>query len=156
MYLQRVTVWCGFCYAGIIGPFFFENEQGAAVTVNGERYRAMLNQFLFSKIEEDDMDDIWFQQEGATCHTSNVTIDLLRTVFENRIISRNSDVNWPPRSCGLTPLGHKCYANHPETIEALEHEIEVSIHGIAVQTIENVLKIGLIEWGTVTPAVTVI
>ena len=65
---------------------FFENEQGAAVTVNGECYRAILNEFLFPKIEEDDMEDIWFQQDGATSHTANVTIDLLRTVFENRII----------------------------------------------------------------------
>ena len=66
------------------------NEQGAADTVNGEHYRAMLNEFLFRKIEEDD----------------NVRTDLLRTVFENRIISRNSDVNWPPRSCDLTPLDY--------------------------------------------------
>ena len=43
----------------------------------------------------------------------------MRTVFENRIISRNSDVNWPPPSCNLTPLDNllwgavknKCYAN---------------------------------------------
>ena len=34
----------------------------------------------------------------------------------------------------------KCYANHPETIEALKHEIEVAIHGIEAQTIKNVLK----------------
>ena len=31
------------------------------------------------------MDDIWFQQDGATYHTANVPIDLLRTVFKNRI-----------------------------------------------------------------------
>ena len=88
MHPQRVTVWCGFWSGGIIGPCFFENEQGAAVTVNSERYRAMLNEFLFPKIEEDDVDDIWFQDfDGATCHTANVTIDLLRTVFGNRILS---------------------------------------------------------------------
>ena len=40
---KRVTVWCGFWSRGIIGRFFFENEQGEAVTVNGDRYRAMLN-----------------------------------------------------------------------------------------------------------------
>ena len=105
MHPQRVTVWCRFWYGGIIGPFFFENEQGAADTLNDERYRAMLNEFLFSKIEEDDM-DIWFQQDGATCHTANATIDLLRTVFEDRIISRNSNVNWLPWSCDLTPLDY--------------------------------------------------
>ena len=126
----------------------FENKQGAAATVNSERYSAMLNEFLFQKIEEDDMDDIWFYQDGATCHTANVTIDLLRTVFENRIISRNSDVNWPPWSCDLIPLDYflwgavkdKCNANHAETIEALKHEIEVAIHGIETQAIENVPK----------------
>ena len=85
--------WCGFWSGGIIGPFFFENEQGAAVTVNSERYRAMLNEFLLPKFEEENTDDIWFQQDGAPCHTANATIDLLRTVFENRIISRNADVN---------------------------------------------------------------
>jgi len=42
---------------------FFENEQGAAITVNGER--AMLNEFLLPKFEEEDIDDIWFQQDGA-------------------------------------------------------------------------------------------
>jgi len=72
-----VTVWCGFWSGGIIGPFFFENEQGAAVTVNGKRYRAMLTEFLLLKFEEEDTDDIWFQQNGAPCHTANATIDLL-------------------------------------------------------------------------------
>ena len=48
----------------------------------------------------------------------------------------------------MTPLDYflwgavkdKCYANHPETFEALKHEIEVAIHGIDAQTIENVMK----------------
>ena len=39
---------------GTIRPFFFENEQGEAVTVNGDRYRAILNEFLITKIEEED------------------------------------------------------------------------------------------------------
>ena len=52
---KRVTVWFGFWSRGIIGPFFFENEQGEAVTVNGDRYRSMLNEFLFTKIEEEDI-----------------------------------------------------------------------------------------------------
>ena len=66
---KRVTVWCGFWSRGIIGPFFFENEQGEAVTVNGDRYRAMFNEFLFTKIQEEDIDNICYQQDGAACHT---------------------------------------------------------------------------------------
>ena len=47
---KRVTVWCGFWSRGIIRPFFFENEQGDAVIVNGDRYRAMLNDFCLQNL----------------------------------------------------------------------------------------------------------
>ena len=76
----------------IIGPFFFENEQGEALTINGDRYRAMLNEFLFTKIQEEHIGNIWFQHKGATCHTAEATLDVLRSVFEDRIISRRADV----------------------------------------------------------------
>ena len=115
---KRVTVLCG---------FFFENEQGEAITVNGYRYRAMLNEFLFTKLVEMDIGNIWFQQDGATCRTAEATLDVLRPVFEDRIISHRADVVWPPRGCDLTPLDYylwdavkdKCYADKPETIVAL-------------------------------------
>ena len=40
---KRVTVWCGVLFRGIIVTFFFENDQGETVTVNGNRQWAMLN-----------------------------------------------------------------------------------------------------------------
>ena len=55
---NRVTVWCGFWSRDIIGLFFFENEQEGTVTVNADRNRAMLNEFLFTKIEEKDIANI--------------------------------------------------------------------------------------------------
>ena len=33
-----------------------------------------------------------FQQNGATCHTAEATLDVLRSVFEDRIINRKADV----------------------------------------------------------------
>ena len=36
---EKVTIWCGFWSASIIGPYFFQNEAEAALIVNGERYR---------------------------------------------------------------------------------------------------------------------
>ena len=68
-----------------------------AVTVNGNRYQAMLNEFLFSKIDEQDIGNICFQQDGVTCHTAKATLDVWRPVFEDRIISRRADVVWPSR-----------------------------------------------------------
>ena len=95
----------------------------------------MLNEFLFTKIEEKDIGNIWFQQDGATCHTAEATLDVLSPVIEDGIISRRADVVWPPRRCNLIPLDYylwsavkdKCYADKPETIDALH-------------TIDNVLK----------------
>ena len=58
---KRIDVWRGFWSRGIIVVFFFENKQAEAVTVNGHRYRAMLNEFLFTKIKEDDIGIIRFQ-----------------------------------------------------------------------------------------------
>ena len=87
---KRVIVWCGFWSKGKIGPFFFENEQVEAVTVYGDRYRAILNEFLFTKIEKEDIGNIWFQQDSAICHLAKATLDVLRPVFEDRIISRRA------------------------------------------------------------------
>ena len=103
---KRVTVWCGFWSRGIIESFFFENEQGEVVTVNGDRYRAMLNEFLFTKIKKENIGNIWLQQDGATCYTAKAILNVLRPVFEDRIISRRVDWVWPPRSCDLTPLDY--------------------------------------------------
>ena len=115
--------------------FFFENEQGEAITVNNDRYQAMMNEFLFTNIEEKDIDNIWFQQDGATCHTAEATLDVLRLVFEVRIISRRADVVWPPRGSDLTTLDYylwgavknKCYADKRETIDALKCNIREAI-----------------------------
>ena len=98
----------------------------------------MLTDCFFEEIKSEDLYDIWFQQDGAT-------IDLLRSIFGNRIISRNGDVTWPPRSCDLTPLDYyvwgavkdKCYANNPETIQDLKDEIQTAIADIRPETIEN-------------------
>ena len=58
------------------------NEQGEVVTVNDDRYRAMLNEFLFTKIEEEDIGNIWLQLDGLP-HSP---------VFKDRIINRRAGV----------------------------------------------------------------
>ena len=104
--------------------------------------------FLFTKIEEEDIGNIWFQQDGATWHTGEATLDILRPVFEDRIISRRADVVWPARSCDLKPLDYylwgtvkdKCYADKLETIDALKDNIREAIGEIQLHTIDNMLK----------------
>ena len=102
----------------------------------------MLNEFLFTKIEEEDIGNIWFQEDGATCYTAEAALDVLHPVFEDRIVSRRSEVVWPPRSRNLTPLYYylrgvvkdKCYADKPETIDALKNNIREAIGEIQLHT----------------------
>ena len=132
----------------IIGPYFFENEGGAAVTVNGDTYRTMLTDFIVPALEDIDVDNVWFQQDGATFHTSHATIDLLHQTFDGRLISRNGNVNWTLRSCDSTLLDFflrgavkdKCYADHPEAIEHLKANIRGAIAEILLYTLEKVLE----------------
>ena len=74
-YPEKVTVWCGFWWGGAIGPYFFENDEGQSISVNGERYRSRLKNFLFTEIADMNLRNIWFQQDGATCHTAGIIIN---------------------------------------------------------------------------------
>ena len=107
----------------------------------------MLNEFLSEEIEEEYIGNIWCKQDGLACHTAKATLDVLRHVFEDHIISRRADVVWTSRSCDLTPLHYyvwgavkdKCYAE-TETIDALKDNISEDIGEIQLHTIDNVLK----------------
>ncbi|GFU61092.1 putative LOC100569746 [Trichonephila clavipes] len=64
----------------------------------------MITNFFIPELNNHDVQELWFQQDGATCHTARATIDLLKDTFGDRLILRFGPVNWPPRSCDLTPL----------------------------------------------------
>ncbi|GFV87530.1 DUF4817 domain-containing protein [Trichonephila clavipes] len=84
---EKLTVWRALWAGGIIGPYFFKNDEGHKVTVNGDRYRAMITNFFIPELNNHDVQELWFQQDGATCHTARATIDLLKHTFGDRLIS---------------------------------------------------------------------
>ncbi|GFX22057.1 DDE_3 domain-containing protein [Trichonephila clavipes] len=124
---EKLTVWCVY---GLVESFF-KNDESHNVTVNGDRYRAMITNFFIPELNNHDVQELWFQQDGATCHTARATIDLLKDTFGDRLISRFGPVNWPPRSCDLTPLDYflwgygksLVYADKPQTLDHLEDNI---------------------------------
>jgi hypothetical protein len=95
---QRGRVWSGTLAFGIIGPYFFEDATGNAVTVISDRYVHMLNEFLLPDM---DIATFWFRQDGATADTARQSMNTLRTVFEHRKISRYGDISWRTRSADL-------------------------------------------------------
>ncbi|GFU90455.1 uncharacterized protein TNCV_1796861 [Trichonephila clavipes] len=115
---EKLTLWAG----GIIGPYFFKNDECHNVTVNVDRYRALITNFFIPELNNHDVKELWFQQDGATCHTARATIDLLKDTFGDRLISRFGPVNWPPRSWDLTPLDYFLWGYVKSLVYADKHK----------------------------------
>ncbi|GFS58780.1 transposable element Tc3 transposase [Trichonephila clavipes] len=75
-------------------------------------------------------------------------IDLLKDTFGDHLISRFGPVNWPPRSCDLTPLDYflwgyvksLVYVDKPQTLDPLEDYIRRVFAGIRPQMLEKIIE----------------
>lgn len=150
LHSKKVTVWCAMSSLGIIGPYFFEDGQGNAVTVTSQRYAEMLDNFFTPQLGQYEVnDEMFFQQDGATSHTARVSMHIVNQLFPNRVISRNGDIAWPSRSPDLTAcdfflwgyLKSKVYqGNPPRTIEALKERIRQEVGQIPLAMLRNVMS----------------
>ncbi|GFY15838.1 uncharacterized protein TNCV_1284831 [Trichonephila clavipes] len=108
----------------------------------------MITNVFIPELNNHDVQELWFQQDCATCHTARATIDLLKDTFGDRLISRFGPVNWLPRSCDLTPLDYFLwgyvkplfYEDNPQTLDHLEDNICRVIADIRPQMLEKVIE----------------
>ncbi|GFU24161.1 putative DD41D transposase [Trichonephila clavipes] len=95
-------------------------------------------------------DGILLKKRRRPQRYTRATIDLLKDTFGDRLISRFGPVNWPPRSCDLTPLDYflwgyvksLVYADKPQTLDHLEDNIRRVIADIRLQMLEKVIENG--------------
>ncbi|GFV43860.1 transposable element Tc3 transposase [Trichonephila clavipes] len=121
---EKLTVWCALWAGGIIGPYFFKNDEGHNVTVNGDRYRAMITNFFIPELNNHDVQELCFEQDGATCHTARATIDLLKDTLDYFLLG-----------CVKSLV----YADKPQTLDHLEDNIRRVIADIRPQ-MEKVIE----------------
>lgn len=154
LHSNKVTVWCAMSSYGVIGPYFFEDENGLPITVTSVRYVAMLETFVVKQLQRfpQIIDTAWFQQDGSTSHTARISMAAVRQLFGERVISRNGDIQWPPRSPDLTAcdfflwghLKNKVFLHRPATTEELKAKIREAIAEIPIamlrRTMNNVTK----------------
>lgn len=128
---------------GIVSPYFFER------TVNTARYTEMLKMFLIPRLHRHRrLRSTWFQQDGATCHTSNKILKVLLEVFGNSIISKHPCVEWLPRSPDLTMpdfylwgyLKTRVYSNWPKSLQQLKDRIRNEVYRIPPVVMKDVFK----------------
>ncbi|GFU27710.1 uncharacterized protein TNCV_516021 [Trichonephila clavipes] len=91
---------------------------------------------------------MWLHNSTECFFPARATIDLLKDTLGDRLISRFGPVNWPPRSCDLTPLDYflwgyvksLVYADKPQTLDHLEDHILRVIADIRPQMLEKVIE----------------
>jgi len=147
LHSPKVTVWCAVSKFGVIGPYFFE-EHGITTTVTSERYIEMVRTYLIPQLRRRciDLNQLWFQQDGATAHTARSTMAVLRPLFPNHVISRSGDILWPPRSPDLSTcdfflwgyLKSRVFESKPRTLDELKASIQHQINLINSDLLEKV------------------
>ena len=133
---EKVWVWCAIYGQRIIGPIFFEE------TVNTIVYKNIFMDFV-NQLDDMELTQGYFQQDGATSHTSNESMAYISSFFEYRVISKGL---WPPRSPDLTSsdyflwwyLKARVYRNKPWTTEHLRRNLKAKINNIDVDMLRRV------------------
>lgn len=97
---QKLNVWEGLLGNHIIGPFFIDGS------LTGPKYKRLLENQVLPRLRELNVNiqEIWFQQDGAPPHYSEEVRTFLNRTFLNRWIGRRGGIEWPARSLDLTPL----------------------------------------------------
>lgn len=145
-----VNVWCGILGDQLIGPYFFNG------TLTGQQYLDFLmNQLplLLENINLSLRQVMYFQQDGAPAHNSNIVSAHLNRVFPRRWIGTNGPIRWPARSPDLTTLdfflwGHLksvVYDTPSRNIEELTERIRTACASIAPGTLRNVTSTALMR-----------
>ena len=142
----QVTVWCAVAEFGIRNQYFFKED--VTVTVNSGRYCQMLKTFPRAKLNMlHNMDNAWFQQDGATAHTFQRAMGILKQMFPDHLISLCGDFSCSFQSLDLNPcdfflwgyLKSKVYINCPCSIKELKNAICQEITAIPHEMTHQVI-----------------
>jgi inhibitor of nuclear factor kappa-B kinase subunit alpha len=128
---EKLMVFCGMKNDGTFGLKFYRN-----ISMNGQRYHSLLQYHVLPGLKawnNGNLDNLWWQQDGAPCHVTNINMRYLDSQFDNRVISRQpiNGIDWPARSPDLNPcdfflwgyLKSKVYSPKPHTLDDLENNI---------------------------------
>uniref|UniRef100_A0A0K0DRZ8 Mariner Mos1 transposase n=1 Tax=Strongyloides stercoralis TaxID=6248 RepID=A0A0K0DRZ8_STRER len=111
----------------IIGLYFFEDEYKRILTIDSVRYRRIITDFLVPQIRIEK--EIWFQQDRASPHTANETIDLLKLIFCSNLYSKK---------CFIFKAW--AYKDKSKIVEKLKNNIEREIDHIGSITLKKVMQ----------------
>lgn len=114
-------------------------------TIKSERYCSDILHAFIGQMTSDEINYSWFQEDGATAHTSGRSMHFFKEIFGDRIISK--DV-WPPHSPDLNPpdfylwraAKSAVYQDRPCTLDDLQAAITAFIQSISSEQLIAVFR----------------
>ena len=101
-------------------------------TVTTASYMEIFNTFV-NQLDDEELSIGYFQQDGATSHTSHTSMAEIQSFFGDRIISKGL---WPPRSPDLTLPDYFLWGYlKPRTIGALKASITEEIQAVTANVL---------------------
>ena len=96
---KRAMCWTGLVDGQVLGPFWIEGTMDQYV------YNELLEKKVWPIVKNiATRRQLWFMQDGARCHTTQINLQFLQNKFHGRVISNLTDIPWPPNSPDLNPL----------------------------------------------------
>lgn len=135
----KVGIWLAVSRRRIIGPIFFHN------TINGQRYRQQLLEPFLEQVHPEEFEGGFFQQDGATAHTTQQNLGFLEEFFPGRVVSRGT---WPARSPDLNALDFsifgyikdQVYKERINNLEELMERITLICDEITPDTLQHIFN----------------
>ena len=151
LHVTKATAWVALRAQGVIGPFWFCNEDGATETVTADRYMNVLTRFwraLGRFCGHEARGQQWFMQDGAAPHTARRILTWLTDHFEGRAISRFTEKTWASHSPDLNPLdfflwGHlkdQMSGEQFQTLNDLKSLVERLIRAVTPEQCEDTIQ----------------
>ena len=145
-YSFKTNVWCGVLNDQVVGPYFFREN------LNSEGYLRFLNTKIMEFLDNIPLEtrhNLWYQCDGAPIHNARPVKERLLELFRGKVIGRNMEKYWPPRSPDLTPLDfflwgylkQKVYKKRPfDNIDHLERVIQDCVLNLRPISVKNAVK----------------
>lgn len=107
----------------LLGPYFVEDFGRPRLCrgfMTSMKYIEILKNCVIPELKKElgrDFDNCWYQQDSASYHLNEETINYLREVFGNRLISKQTDVNWPYKGFDLNVLDYYVFPKMQKIID---------------------------------------
>ena len=148
----KVMVWAAVSEKGLIGPYFF-HKNSKNIPVNRHSYQECVLWFVEELKRRRMLKKSYFMQDAAAPDTAISTKNLLRDIFQDRLIGKGFSLIWPPYSPDLAPADFWLWSKLKAMIFSKRQKPITSVMGLKLAIIHALRRLQSEKFDHVVPSV---